>query len=104
MTLILLVVNYLHNVKWTRLSANHIQFNCTLACRSNIRSCVVELNETKNRSLNVTKTDFSTWAVVDFYSLDADQAFPFTVYAQDGGNNTVGEPINGIIPPVSLEL
>ena len=99
----LLAVNYIQNVQWTRLSANHIQFNCTLACRTAISNCVVELNGTMNKS-SITKEAYISWAVVDFYSLDAEQAFPFTVYAQDSSNNTLGEPINGNIPLVSLEL
>lgn len=86
------------------MSANHIQFNCTLACRSAISSCVVELNGTVNTSSRVEKEGFGSWAVVDFYSLDADQAFPFMVYAQDNAKNTLGEPMNGNIPPVSFEL
>ena len=86
------------------MSANHIRFNCTLACRSAINSCVVELNRTVNTSSSIIKEDFYSWGQVDFYSLDADQAFSFSVYAQDSRSNILGEHINGSIPPVSLEL
>ena len=100
----LLVVNYISSVTWTRMSANHIRFNCSLACRSAVSSCVVELNRTVNTSSSIMKGDFYTWGQVDFYSLDADQAFSFSVYAQDSRRNILGEHINGSIPPVSLEL
>lgn len=100
----LLVVNYIHSVTWTRMSANHIRFNCTLACRSAVSICVVELNRTVNTSSSIVKGHFYSWGQVDFYSLDADQAFSFSVYAQDMRRNILGEHINGSIPPVSLEL
>ena len=100
----LLVVNYIYSVTWTRMSANHIRFNCSLACRSAVSSCVVELNRTVNTSSSIMKGDFYTWGLVDFYSLDADQAFSFSVYAQDSKKNILGEHINGSISPVSLEL
>ena len=96
-------MNYIYSVRWTRLSANHIQFDCTLACRSIASNCVVELNGTVNTSSSITKEDFSSWAVVDFYSLDADQAFLFTAYTQDILKNILGEHINGSIPPVSMK-
>ena len=86
------------------MSANHIRFNCSLACRSAVNGCVVELNRTVNRSSSIMKGDFYTWGQVDFYSLDADQAFSFSVYAQDRLKNILGKRINGSIPPVSLEL
>ena len=93
-------MNYVHDVKWTRISANHIQFNCTLACRSAIKHCVVELNATKNISVDINKEDFSSWAIVDFFLLDAHQTFTYTIFAQGRSENVLGQRMNGNIPPV----
>ena len=94
------MVNYVHDVKWTRISTSHIQFNCTLACRSAINYCTVELNATISTSSDIHKRDFDSWAIVDFFLLDAHQAFTYTVYAQGHSDEVVGQPINGNIPPI----
>lgn len=97
----IVVVNYVHDVKWRRISASHIQFNCTLACRSFIRACVVQLNGTTNTSSGITKNNFSSWAIVDFYSVNANKTFTYTAFAR-GNNNILGLIVNGSIPPVSI--
>lgn len=101
--ILIIVVNYINDVKWTRLSKNHIQFNCTLACRSAVNGCVVEINGTMNRSTDIVKSWFNSWAIVDFYSLDDDQAFPYAVYAQDNERNILGERIHGNIQLVCIQ-
>ena len=93
-------MNYVHDVNWTRISTSHIQFNCTLACRSAINYCSVELNDTKNSSLDINGGDFNSWAIVDFFLLDAHQAFTYAVYAEGSLNKTLGQRINGSIPPI----
>ena len=99
-------VNYVQHIEWRRISADHIQFNCTLACRSAIGACVVELNKTMytNRSLIVSKENFSSWAIVDFFSLDAYQPFTYMVSADDNAGRILGMHVHGNIPPVSTEL
>ena len=98
---LIVVVNYVHDVKWIRISTNHIQFNCTLACRSPITHCVVELNTTKNISSEMNKEDFSSWAIVDFFLLDTHRPFTYTVFAQGRSENVLGQRVNGSIPLVS---
>ena len=93
-------MNYVHDVKWTRISTSHIQFNCTLACRAAINYCTVELNATQNTSSDISKRDFNSWAIVDFFLLDAYQAFTYTVYAQGSSDKVLGQRINGSIPPI----
>ena len=95
-------MNYVHDVKWTRISTSHIQFNCTLACRSavTVNYCSVELNATKNSSLAINKSDFNSWAIVDFFLPDAYQAFTYAVYAEGSSNKILGQRINGIISPI----
>ena len=97
---VIAVVNYIHDVKWTRISANHIQFNCTLACRSAIKRCVVELNTTKNMSVVINKEALSSWAIVDFFILDTHQSFTYTAFAEDSSENVLGQRINGNVPSV----
>ena len=97
-------MNYVHDVKWTRISTSHIQFNCTLACRSAINYCSVELNATKNSSLDINKRDFNSWAIVDFFLLDAHQAFTYTVYAEGASNKVLGQRIIGSIPPILVSV
>ena len=97
---VIAVVNYVHDVKWTRISANHIQFNCTLACRSAIKYCVVELNTTKNMSVVINKEALSSWAIVDFFIPDTHQSFTYTAFAEDSSENVLGQRINGNVPSV----
>ena len=92
------MVDYVQDVTWKRLSANHIQFNCTLACRSAIKYCVVELNTTKNMSV---VEDFNSWTIVDFFIPDAHQSFAYTVFAQGSSEIILGQRVTGNIPPVS---
>lgn len=97
-------VNYVQDVKWRRISANQIQFNCTLACRSSIGACVVQLNGTTYRTLNITKELFTTWAIVNTFAADAYQPFTYSVFAEDSSRNVLGKRVHGKIPPVSTKF
>ena len=103
------MVNYLHGVKWRRISKNHIQFTCTLACRSATQNCVVHLNDTTNsysatNMSTVTKKNFSTSAKVDFFVTDANQAFTYMAFADNNAKKVLGRPVYGIIPSVSMYI
>ena len=97
--LFLVVVNYVYSVTWKRISTNHVEFNCTLACRTSIQACEVHLNnKTSNVSTNLVKLEFSTWATVNFYSLDPRQNYVYEVFART--NNVNGLMVQGVLPPL----
>ena len=76
-----------------------MEFNCTLACRSSIQACEVRLNSTSNISTNLVKLEFSTWATVNFYSLDPHQNYVYEVFART--NNVSGLMVQGVLQSLS---
>jgi len=97
--LVPVVVNYVHSVTWKRISANRVQFNCTLACRTSIQACEVRLNnKTSNISKDLVKLEFSTWATVDFYFLDPHEHYAYEAFAKT--NSVNGLMVQGVLPPL----
>ena len=97
--LVPVVVNYIHSVTWKRISANRVQFNCTLACRTSIQACEVRLNnKTSNISKDLVKLEFSTWATVDFYFLDPHENYAYEAFAKT--NSVNGLMVQGVLPPL----
>ena len=92
-------MNYIYSVTWKRISPNHVEFNCTLACRTSIQACEVHLNnKTSNVSTNLVKLEFSTWATVNFYCLDPQQNYVYEVFART--INVNGLTVHGVLPPL----